>query len=149
MKRSIIFILLLFISSSSYAVDPYTLTNLECANVSVRSKSKLFTQKDFKEIKTILLDALKEIGVNPHKRDCPSLRIYLEVIEEKPNYYLNTQIALREDVVTHRAESIETLARTYSNSHFIKTRDIHNDVLESVEYLSEEFVKHFENDNEE
>jgi len=148
LKILIFFLTIAALNNSLYARGPYTLTNLKCVNTSVRSETTLLNDEDMQNIEIILVGAMKETKLQANKRDCPTLRVTVEILETKPNYYLYTRLHVGEDTVTKRNQKTETFALTYSASDFIQTQDIHYDVLESVQYLADEFVNHYDNDNE-
>ena len=139
----------IFVSSTLYASGPFTLTNLECVDISVKNKTEIFDNKDVVKIKNILESALKKTNLKLNKIDCPSIRITLKAIDNEPDYYLYTRLALREEVPTYRKNNTPTFSLTYNAADFMESEDIHADVLQSVKRLIYNFIQHLRNDNEE
>jgi|FLOH01.1.fsa_nt_gi hypothetical protein len=148
MTKFIVFFTFLFLYTSLYASGPFTLTNLECANISLKNKTQIFNEQDEENIIELLTEAVQETKIKVNQEDCPSFRITLRAIDAKPNYYLHVKLDLREDVITDRKDNIRTFALTYSASDFTQSQEIHSDVLDSVQRLVDDLVKHFNDDNE-
>jgi hypothetical protein len=149
MNKILTVFIAIFISSTLYASGPFTLTDLECVDISVKNKTEIFDDNDIKKIKTILQNSLKKTTLKLNHIDCPSLRITLEAIDDEPNYYLYTRLALREEVPTNRKNNTPTFALTYNAANFIESETIHEDVLQSVKRLIYDFIVHLNSDNEE
>ena len=139
----------IFIFSSLHASGPYTLSKLECVKIQTRNKTQIFNEQDLLNIENLMKETLKSTELRINEMDCSPLRITLRAIEEDPNFYIYIKLNLREDVTTNRDTKTKTFALTYSALDFIKSQDVHEDVLDSVEALVEEFIKHYKEDNEE
>ncbi|MBU1657642.1 hypothetical protein KKG72_01140 [bacterium] len=148
MKNIKPFFAIILLCASLQASGPYTLTNLECANVFVKSNSNVFDKEDIGKIKAILAKVIEVSKLQTNQRDCSTLMVKLDAIHAKPNYYIYTKLALGEEVITHRKDKSETFSLTYDSSDFTQSENPKVDVLESVQYLADEFIEHYKNDNE-
>ena len=146
MKKTLLIAILLF--STLNAKGPFTLTNLECANIYVKNDSQFFDKSDVAEVKKILLQVVKDTKLRTAQRDCSTLMLKIQSIEAKPNYYIYTKLAVGEEIETHRTDKTESFALSYDSSDFFDTEEPKADLLESVQYLADDFVEHFKDDNE-
>jgi hypothetical protein len=74
----------------------------------------------------------------------------LEEIAGDETYYIYIKLALGEEVRTFRATGDETFALTFEATDFIETDadTMHDDILESVDYVLGEFSELYKDDNE-
>lgn len=141
------FLSLLFISSV-YASGPFTLSDIERLHIFVKNDSELFDEKDEQELRQRLSKVVQILGLKAEGRDAPTLMLKIESISDMKKHYLHIKLALGEDIITKRKGGTKTFALTYDASDFIESEEPKKDLFESVDFLTDEFVSHFKEDNE-
>ena len=129
-------------------MGPFTLTNLSCANTFVKNDSDLLDKEDTAKIKGILNGAVEKIGIKTNGRDCATLMVKVESLTMEGHHALHIKLAVGEDLPTYRKEEVGTFGLSYDSADFIESENPKSDVLESVQFLADEFVAHFKEDNE-
>jgi len=148
MRTLLLALLSLCFVSSLHASGPFTLSNIERIHIFVKNDSELFDDKDVEELRRRLSKLVQTLGVKAEGRDAPTLMLKIESISDKKKHYLHVKLALGEDIITKRKSSTRVFALTYDASDFIESEEPKKDLLESVEFLTDEFISHFKEDNE-
>jgi len=148
MKALILAFFSLCIISSVYASGPFTLSDIERIYIFVKNDSELFDDKDVEKLKERLSRLVQTLGLKAEGRDAPTLMLKIESISDKNKHYLYVKLALGEDIITKRKSGTKVFALTYDASDFIESEEPKKDLLESVEFLTDEFISHFKDDNE-
>jgi hypothetical protein len=147
--RTIIFALFsLFFISSVHASGPFTLSDIERIHIFVKNDSELFDDKDVEQLKEKLSKLVQTLRLKAEGRDAPTLMLKIESISDQKKHYLHVKLALGEDIITKRKGDTRTFALTYDASDFIESEEPKKDLFESVEFLTDEFISHFKDDNE-
>ena len=148
MRRLILAFLSLCFASSLYASGPFTLSDIERIHIFVKNDSELFDDKDVEVLRAKLSKLVHTLGLKIEGRDAPTLMLKVESISDKKKHYLHVKLALGEDVITKRKGDTRVFALTYDASDFIESEEPKKDLLESVDFLTDEFISHFKDDNE-
>lgn len=144
---SLLFLSLCFVSSL-HASGPFTLSDIERIHIYVKNDSELFDDKDVKELQKRLLRVVQMLGLKAEQRDAPTLMLKIESISSESKHYLYVKLALGEDIVTKRKGETKVFSLTYDASDFIESEEPKKDLFESVDFLTDEFMAHFKEDNE-
>lgn len=134
--------------SSLYASGPFTLSEIKRLHIFVKNDSELFDEKVEQELRQRLSKLVQTLGLKAEGRDAPTLMLKIESISDKQKHYLHVKLALGEDIITKRDGNIKVFALTYDASDFIESEEPKKDLIESVEFLTDEFISHFKEDNE-
>ncbi len=134
--------------SSLYASGPFTLSDIKRLHIFVKNDSELFDEKDEQELRERLSKLVQTLGLKAEGRDAPTLMLKIESISDKKKHYLHIKLALGEDIITKRNGNTKTFALTYDASDFIESEEPKKDLFESVDFLTDEFISHFKEDNE-
>lgn len=134
--------------SSVYASGPFTLSDIERIHIFVKNDSELFDDKDVEALKKRLSKLVQTLGLKAEERDAPTLMLKVESISDNKKHYLHVKLALGEDIITKRKGNTRVFALTYDASDFIESEEPKKDLLESVDFLTDEFISHFKEDNE-
>ena len=139
---------LLALSSSLFASQPFTLENLDNLRIYFVNKAPFLDKKLEQSIKDQVTSKLQAQGIAMNGVDASTLMLKVEAIKLQTNYVINTQIAIAEEVITKRKEDVQTFAFTYHLNDFFDTKEPRIDTLESFEFLLEEFLELYKEDNE-
>jgi len=137
----------LFLVSSLQASGPFTLSDIERIHIYVKNDSDLFDDKDLEALRERLFNIVQTLGLKAEERDAPTLMLKVETISNKTKHYLYVKLALGEDIITKRKGNTRVFALTYDSSDFIETEEPKKDLFESVDFLTDEFMSHFKDDN--
>ena len=138
----------LLIPMIMHASGPFTLSQLQCLRTYVKSDVTLFDAPQLLNVQKMLDDAVRTLGFHTQTRDCPTLMIRIDAVGEKAPYALYTKIALGEEVSTQRKKPVETFVLSYEASDFVLTDEPKEALMDSAQYLIEEFVAHANEDKE-
>lgn len=141
-------LLSLCLISSVYASGPFTLSDIKRLHIFVKNDSELFDEKDEQELRERLSKLVQTLGLKAEGRDAPTLMLRVESISDIKKHYLHIKLALGEDIITKRNGNIKVFALTYDASDFIESEEPKKDLFESVDFLTDEFISHFKEDNE-
>lgn len=139
---------LLIFSSSLFASQPFTLENLNNLRIYFVNKAPFLDKELEERIKEKLTSKLQAQGIRMNSVDASTLMLKVEAIKLHTNYVVNTQIAIAEEVITKRKEDVQTFAYTYHLNDFFDTKEPRIDTMESFEFLLEEFLDLYKEDNE-
>lgn len=140
----------LFLALSLNAAGFWTLSGLKKSNIYVQNQLSIVKPDTIAKIKEKMAQTLKENNIATDQQDSPTLMCSLEEIAGDETYYIYIKLALGEEVRTFRVTGDETFALTFEATDFIETDadTMHNDILESVDYLLGEFSELYKDDNE-
>ena len=139
---------LLIFSSSLFASQPFTLENLNNLRIYFVNKAPFLDKELEQRIKDKVTSKLQAQGIRMNRVDASTLMLKIEAIKLQTNYVINTQIAIAEEVITKRKEDVGTFAYTYHLNDLFDTKEPRIDTMESFEFLLEEFLDLYKEDNE-
>lgn len=148
MRPFFLALLSLCLVSSVYASGPFTLSDIEGIHIFVKNDSELFDDKDVEVLRLRLSKLVQTLGLKAEGRDAPTLMLKVESISDQKKHYLYVKLALGEDIITKRKGNTKVFALTYDASDFIESEEPRKDLFESVDFLSDEFISHFKDDND-
>lgn len=149
MKKAALFFLALCLSSTLGASGFFTLSEMKPTHVFVMNTSNLLDKEDVDEIKKILTELVLSLGLKPEQRDTPTLMVKISSITADKKHFIHVKLAIGEDVITTRKGALKSFALTYDSEDFIQSeKDPKEDILDSVQYLVDEFSSHYSEDNE-
>ena len=143
-------LLSLLLAYSLQAAGFWTLSGLEKANIYISNSLTTLKPETIQKIKSKIKDSLKANGIKTEQQDSATIMISLEEIVDDEAHYIYVKLALGEEVQTFRADKSATFALTYDANDFIEVdvEDVDRDVLESVDFLLDQFSEQFEEDKE-
>ncbi|MCD6259722.1 MAG: hypothetical protein J7J31_08995 [Helicobacteraceae bacterium] len=139
---------LLIFSISLFASQPFTLENLNNLRIYFVNKAPFLDKELEQRIKDKVTSKLQAQGIRMNRVDASTLILKIEAIKLQTNYVINTQIAIAEEVITKRKEDVGTFAYTYHLNDLFDTKEPRIDTMESFEFLLEEFLDLYKEDNE-
>ena len=143
-----LFLLLLYVSLQGAGF--WTLSGVDKANVYVSNELSILNAQTVVKIKEKMKKRLEENGIKTELQDSPTLMVSMVEISDDEAYFVYIKLALGEEVKTFREDKSETFALTYDAYDFIEVDEesIDNDVLESIDFLLDQFSEHYEDDKE-
>lgn len=141
-------LLILVVCSSLFSASIFTLENINNIKIYFANNTDFLTPKQIGEIKKTTEDKLKKAGVELNKIDASTLMIKVESLEVDESYAIVITIALGEEIITKRKDSIQTFAWTYYKTDLIDSDELYDDTLESINFLVDEFVESYLDDME-
>ena len=144
------FLLLFLFTLYLQAAGFWTLSGVDKANIYVNNQLSTLKPSTIKTMKAKMEAMLKKNGIQTKMQDSPTLMFKLEEIEGEENHYVYVKLALGEEVQTFRKNRDNTFALTYDANDFIdvESDELDEQVLESVDFLLEQFTELYEDDNE-
>jgi len=144
------FLLLFLFTLYLQAAGFWTLSGVDKANIYVNNQLSTLKPSTIKTMKAKMEAMLKRNGIQTKMQDSPTLMFKLEEIEGEENHYVYVKLALGEEVQTFRKNRDNTFALTYDANDFIdvESDELDEQVLESVDFLLEQFTELYEDDNE-
>lgn len=143
------FLLLSFLLlSQAFALTPFSLENLSSLNPKVLDKKKSLDPK-FKELlEKKLQQKLESIGLKTKSNSFSNLLIKIDSTKVGERILCYISLVLVEDVVIQREKPTKAIAITYSKDDRFVTNFFEEDVLESIEFLLDDFATQYSEENE-
>lgn len=129
------------------AAMPFTLENLNGLRLFLINQSDFIKPSDEIALKRHIKNRLKKEGFLLDVRDPKTFFVKIESIQSGKLTFINTQIGVGEEVVTHRHDDVETFAFTYHYNDFIETETPREDLNVSIDFMMDEFLEHYRDDN--
>jgi len=144
------FLAILFLTLSLQAAGFWTLTGLQKANIYIKNELTTLKPTTLSSIRIKMESMLKKNDIKTAQQDSATIMISLEEIVDDESHYIYIKLALGEEVKTFRDDGSATFALTYNSTDFIELEDedLDSGVLESVDFLLEQFEEQFEDDKE-
>ena len=111
------------------------------------NQSDFLTKADENALKSSIFKRLIDAGITMNGPDPRTFFVKIEAMQKEKISTVYIQIGVGEEVITRRKNSIETLAFTYHDSDFIETEIPKQDTNESLQFLMDEFLELYNNDN--
>jgi hypothetical protein len=142
-----LFLPLLLACSTLFGSLPFTLDNLQNLRIVLLNKTDFIPQEEEAKIKESVAKKLQAHGIEFDKQDANTLMIKIDTFKVDETFVVHTQFVIGEEVQTRRKEQVGTLAFTYHSSDLIDTQEPYADTIESIEYLANEFLELYDEDN--
>lgn len=142
-----LFLPLLLACSTLFGSLPFTLDNLQNLRIVLINKTDFIPQEDEAKIKESVAKKLQAHGIEFDKQDANTLMIKIDTFKVDETFVVHTQFVIGEEVQTRRKEQVGTLAFTYHSNDLIDTQEPYADTIESIEYLANEFLELYDEDN--
>ena len=142
-----IFLSILF-SVSLFGASMFTLENVNNLKLYIDNSSDLINIEQIEHIKKTTEQKLKSAGIELNKVDASTFMIKIETLEIEESYAALVSIGLGEEVITKRKDKIQTFSWTYYTTDFMELDEPYKNILESVNYLVDEFLEAYEDDKE-
>lgn len=127
---------------------PFTLDKLQNLRILLLNKAEFITPTDEAIIKTKLKEKLLSHAITFDAKDASTLVLSIDTFKVDKTYIVHTQFIIGEEVQTFRTNDVETFAYTYHASDLIDTKEPYADTIESIEYLTNEFLELLDEDNQ-
>jgi len=146
MKLLLIFLLTYSLQAAGF----WTLTGLQQANIYVSNDLSILKARTVVKIKEKMKTKLEDNGIKTGAQDSATLMVSMVEISDDESYFIYVKLALGEEVQTFREDKSATFALTYAANDFIESDEetIDIDVLESVDFLLDQFIEQYEDDKE-
>ncbi len=148
-KLFLLLTFLLFSQLTLFATTPYNLEGIKALNVLVLDQSAILTP----EFETKLLRGLKkrldDNGIASKKDGVGAMFVKISATKIGKISVIHITLGIGEESVVPRGKQVKSFALTYSYDDMIETENVEADVYDSVmNYLIEEFLEQFHEDNE-
>jgi len=107
------------------------------------------SKKEKDKIVKYIKGELTKAGFVLGKADSSTFFFKVNAKEVDDTYIINIQSGLAEEVTTSRKDNIETFAYTYFASELIESDEPIEDTVEMIEFLLNQFIVAYKDDNEE
>lgn len=151
MKRiAVLFSFLFTVQLSLMGATPYNLEGLYALNILVLDENDILTPAQEKRLKTALKTRLEENGIAGNKDGVGAVFLKLTALKMPKSSVVHLTLGVGEEAIVKRKSAVETYVLAYSLDDMIETQNIEADVYESaINYLLDEFLEQFHEDNEE
>ena len=143
-----ILIFLVTLHTFLFAQTPYILTKFPTLYPLVEIYTKKVPQSYKAEITEIIKEYAKEMGISTKGYSSRPLAIIISRVAIGETLVLKVQLLLAEEV-RRLDDNEEVFALTYQKEDIFEVEDLEEDLIDSVEYLLEEFKDQYIEDNEE
>lgn len=142
--------LMLALHLTLFAAAPYNLEGIESLNVLVMDSSKTITPELKQKIEKELKEKLEKSGIRSKKEGVGALFVKIDALKSAKSTVVSIAFGVGEEAKIERAGTVESFVLSYSNDDFFESDDVNADVYDSVvNYLMDEFLEQFRDDNEE
>jgi len=136
------------LSLTLFAQTPYILTKFTTLYPLVEIYTKKVPQHYKAEITSIIKEYAKEMNISTEGYSPRPLAIVISRVAIEETLVLKVQLLLGEEV-RRLDDNEEVFALTYHKEDIFEVNDLEEDLIDSVEYLLEEFKDQYIEDNEE
>ncbi|WP_345976040.1 hypothetical protein [Sulfurimonas sp. HSL3-7] len=149
-KSSLLMPLLFTLQLTVFAAAPYNLEGIASLNVLVIDSGKTITPALKQKIENELKEKLEKSGIKSKKEGVGALFVKIDALKSANSTVVSISFGVGEDARIERAGTVDSFVLSYSNDDFFESEDVNADVYDSiVNYLMEEFIEQFREDNEE
>lgn len=150
MKKLSFFILFtLFSQLALFATTPYNLEGIKALNVLVLDENGVISKQLEERLSKALKAKLEANGVMSQKDGVGALFVKVRSVKVGKVHVIHLTLGVGEEAEVVRASKVKSFVLTYSYDDMIETKNPDADVFESVmEYLIEEFLEQYYEDNE-
>jgi hypothetical protein len=149
-KITLLMPLLFVLHVTLFAVGPYNLEGIKSLNVLVMDSSKTITPEMKQKIEKELKEKLEKSGIQSKKEGVGALFVKIDALKSAKSTFVSISFGVGEEARIERAGTVESFVLSYSNDDFFESDDVNADVYDSVvNYLTDEFLEQFREDNEE
>jgi len=142
-----IFLLLVTVISLAFSQTPYTLTKYKSIYPVVEIYTKKVPISYKQKILQIMKEYTSELGINTQGYSDRALGILVTRVAVGEGLVLKVELLVGEDI-KRLDDNEETFALTYQKIDIFEVEELEEDLIDSVEYLLEEFKNQYEEDNE-
>jgi len=148
-KLSLIILFTLLSPLALFATTPYNLEGIKALNVLVLDENGAISKQLEERLSKALKIKLEANGVMSQKDGVGALFVKVRSIKVGEYHVIHLTLGVGEEAEVVRTSKIKSFVLTYSYDDMIETQNPDVDVFESVmEYLIEEFLEQYHEDNE-
>lgn len=146
--KKLFFISISFILTTGlFAISPFSLENIKSVNVKILDKQKILDEKTYETLTNNVEKKLQEIGMRTQSKNFANLLIKIRSLESDTTTFLHVSLFLVEDVSIYREKETKAIATTYSKDDLFSSTSPKEDVIESIEFLLDEFLSQYIEEN--
>lgn len=142
-----ILVLSLILFYNAFAITPFSLENISSVNVKILNKQKLLSEKKEEELTKKIEKRLNQAGIKTDSKSFSNFLIKVKGVEIADETVCLITLFLVEDVLITRQNPTKAIATTYSKDDFFQTDSPEDDIVESIEFLLEEFISQYQEEN--
>jgi hypothetical protein len=135
----ILFLTFFIFSSGLFALTPFSLESLSSVNFKILNKNKALDEKTYIQLSKKIEEKLHDAGIQTQSKS-QSIKL------DKTTVY-NVSLTLIEDVSIPRDEEVKAIAITFSKSDFFETTSPKEELLESIDFLLDDFLTQHKEEN--
>ena len=141
---------LLFSQLTLFATTPYNLEGIKALNVLVLDQNAILTPDFETKLRAGLKQRLDDNGIVSKKDGVGAMFIKIAATKVGKISVIHITLGIGEESIISRGSQVKSFALTYSYDDMIETENVEADVYDSVlNFLIEEFLEQFHEDNEE
>lgn len=142
-------LLLAIFLTHSFALTPFSLEGLKEVNLKVLNKRETISKELETKIENKIKEEFKKLGIKTQSKSFSNFKVRIKIDKIKDVDFVRTSIIVSEDVIPLRDTSLETIAITYKKDDSFESEDLEIDIYESIiEYLLEEFIEQYKEEND-
>ena len=134
----------LILSTSLFAVTPFSLQNVKSVNIVIADKGKALHKDTVPKIKKDVEAKLQELGIKTQTDDFINFIIKVDVIKLEKKHAVYVSLFMIESVNPLRDKELQNVAITYKQDDFFIADELDEEVYESaVEFLLYSFEEQY------
>jgi len=151
MKKLSHYILSLFLMQTVlYGAGPFNLEGIDALNILVIDENKAISQQLEEKLREEIKQKLEKNGITCGKETVGALFVKVSSSRIGDTTLVHINFGVGEEAEIVRSHKVESFVISYSNEDTIESDDVEADVYDSViNFLMEEFLTQFREDNEE
>ncbi len=129
-----------------FAGLPFNLENLTQMRLYIVNESEFIDTAKEEAIRAHVFKRLSDKGFVFGKRDSSTFFVKIESLHVNDSDIINTQIGVGEQSEVQRGKTIQTFAFTYYANDLIESQAPYSDMMDSLNFLIDEFLAQYEED---
>jgi hypothetical protein len=143
----ILFLTFFIFSSGLFALTPFSLESLSSVNFKILNKNKALDEKTYIQLSKKIEEKLHDAGIQTQSKSFANLLLKIQSIKLDKTTVYNVSLTLVEDVSIPRDEEVKAIAITFSKSDFFETTSPKEELLESIDFLLDDFLTQHKEEN--
>jgi len=133
-----------------FAAGPFNLEGIESLNILVIDENKAISQQLEEKLRQDIRQKLEKNGITSNKEGVGALFVKVSSSRIGDTTLVHINFGVGEEGEIVRSHKVQSFVISYSNEDTIESDDVEADVYDSViNFLMEEFLTQFREDNEE
>lgn len=149
-KFSLLLYSFFFSQTLLYGAGPFNLEGIDALNILVIDENKAISQQLEEKLRVEIKQKLEKNGIKSEKESVGALFVKVSSSQIGETTLVQIRFGVGEEAEIARSHKVQSFVISYSNEDTIESDDVEADVYDSViNFLMEEFLTQFREDNEE